>query len=151
LPAFRYRSAPARHDPALITKELAVHSPIFLRAGVAVAALALATPAIAHTRLLSSTPAAKSVASNVTSASLVFSERVLPKVSGVDLAMTGMAGMAAHAPMKVSGIKTSLSPDGRTLVAAFPKQLAPGTYRLDWHAVSADTHRIKGTLSFTVR
>ena len=72
-------------------------------------------------------------------------------VSGIDLAMTGMPGMANHAPMKIAGFKTSVAADGKTLVAVFPRPLPAGTYKLDWHAVSTDTHRITGTLAFTVR
>lgn len=126
--------------------------PIRIMGAAAIAALvAIASPAIAHPRLVSSTPAAQAAVNNVTQVALVFSERLMPQMSGIDLAMTGMPGMAQHAPMKITGFKTSVAEDGKTLVAAFPKPLPAGTYRLDWHAVSADTHRIAGNLTFTVR
>ncbi|MGU7670331.1 copper resistance protein CopC [Escherichia coli] len=30
------------------------------------------------------------------------------------------------------------------------QDLAPGDYKVDWHAVSDDTHRVKGSYSFSV-
>ena len=30
-------------------------------------------------------------------------------------------------------------------------QLAPGDYNVEWHAVSADTHRVTGSYSFSVK
>ncbi len=110
----------------------------------------VASPAFAHPKLLSSTPAAKATASNVSQVSLTFSEGLMAPVSGAELTMTSMPGMAGHV-MKISGVKTSVGKDGKTLVAAFAKPLAAGTYQMDWHVVSTDTHRVKGTLAFTVR
>lgn len=111
----------------------------------------IASPAFAHPKLLASTPAAKGTATNVTQISLTFSEALMAPVSGVDVLMTGMPGMAGHAPMKISGFKTSLAQDGKTLVATFSRPLAAGTYQADWHVVSTDTHKLAGTFSFTVR
>lgn len=115
-----------------------------------VASLALPSAAMAHPKLLSATPAEKSTVSNVKQAKLTFSESLVGPVSGVDLLTTGMAG-TSHAPSKVAGVKTALGADGKTLVATFPRALAAGTYQLDWHAVSTDTHRVKGSYSFTVK
>ncbi|MBN8812345.1 MULTISPECIES: copper homeostasis periplasmic binding protein CopC [unclassified Sphingomonas] len=120
-------------------------------AAVSVAIIATASPAMAHPKLVSSTPAAQSVVSNVKQITLTFSERLMPQLSGIDLSMTGMPGMANHKPMKVTGFKISVGPDGKTLVATLPKALPAGTYQIDWHAVSADTHRITGKLTFTVK
>jgi len=116
-----------------------------------VAVLAIATPALAHPKLLTATPAAGSTVNGPTQISLAFSETLMPQMSGLDLVMTGMPGMASHAPMKIAGFRTSVSPDGKTLVAAFPKPLPAGTYNAHWHVVSTDTHRIEGHLTFTVR
>ena len=35
--------------------------------------------------------------------------------------------------------------------AQFPRSLRLGTYVVNWHAVSVDTHRISGKVTFTVR
>lgn len=113
--------------------------------------LALSTAAWAHPKLISSTPAANATINSTKRIALSFSERLIPRMSGFELAMTGMPGMAKHAPMKLSGFKTQVAADGKSLVAVFPKPLAAGTYKLGWHVVSADTHRITGSLGFTVR
>lgn len=120
-------------------------------AAIAAALITITAPAIAHPKLISSTPAAQATVTNATQVSLTFSETLMAPVSGIDLAMTGMPGMANHAPMKMAGFKTSVAADGKTLVAVFPRPLPAGTYKLDWHAVSTDTHKITGTLAFTVR
>src|SRR3546814_18835969 len=75
----------------------------------------------------------------------------MPQMSGLDLVMTGMPGMASHAPMKIAGFKTSVSQDGKSLVAALPRPLPAGTYDAHWHVVSTDTHRVAGPLTFTDR
>lgn len=121
--------------------------------GAAVAAMLtiVAGPAMAHPKLISSSPAAQATVSDAKQVSLTFSETLMAPVSGVDLAMTGMPGMAHHAPMKITGYQTAVAADGKTLIATFPRPLPAGTYQLDWHAVSTDTHRIAGTLAFTVK
>lgn len=111
----------------------------------------LSAPALAHPKLVSTTPAAGATVANATRLSLTFSEPLMAPVSGMDLVMTGMPGMAKHGPMKIAGFNTAVAADGKTLVATFPRALPAGTYRLDWHAVSTDTHRITGNLTFTVR
>lgn len=113
--------------------------------------LAIATPALAHPHLMNATPAANSTSNNVTSITLAFDERVMAQMSGLDLTMTGMPGMANHQPTRVSGFATSVSNDGKTITARFPRALPPGSYRIDWHVVGGDTHRITGTITFSVR
>lgn len=122
-----------------------------LAGGIAALLTLSAVPALAHPRLIASTPAAKATASNVKQLSLTFSEPLMAPISGIALIMTGMPGVTSHPPMKINGVRTSVGKDGKTLIAALDRPLVPGTYKLDWHAVSTDTHRITGTLSFTVR
>jgi methionine-rich copper-binding protein CopC len=111
----------------------------------------VAAPAIAHPKLLSSSPANKAVVASPSQIRLSFSESLLAPLSGIDLAMTAMPGMANHGVMKVAGFQTSLAPDGKTLVAALPRALRAGNYTVKWHAVSTDTHRVEGSFSFTVK
>ncbi|MFT3965989.1 MAG: copper homeostasis periplasmic binding protein CopC [Sphingobium sp.] len=127
--------------------------PIARLAASALAALALmgSSAAFAHARLVSSAPAANTQASNVRALSLTFSEGLVEKLSGVEIVMTGMPGMTNHAPMKVSGFKTALGADGKTLTVTLPRALPAGSYDLKWHAVTADTHRIEGSYSFSVK
>src|SRR3546814_9772748 len=75
----------------------------------------------------------------------------MPRLSGVDLAMTGMPGMANHAPMKIGGATTAVGEDGKTLIVTLARPLTAGSYKVDWHAAAADTPRIVGSLTFTVR
>ena len=41
--------------------------------------------------------------------------------------------------------------DDKTMVITPAKPLVAGTYRVDWRAVSADTHPIKGSITFQVK
>jgi copper resistance protein C len=118
----------------------------------AAAAIVLAGPAAAHTQVISSTPAAGSTASNVRTVTIMFSEPVMPALSGAEIVMTGMPGMAGHhSPMKVAGARVAASADRKALVATMPRPLPAGAYDINWHAVGADTHRVAGTMSFSVR
>jgi len=119
---------------------------------IALAASALfvtATPASAHPRLVSATPAAKSAVSRPTQIVLTFSEALVAPLSGIELTMTAMPGMADHPRMPIRGFTTKV--EGRTLTAKLPRPLPVGTYELKWHVVAADQHRIENTYSFTVR
>ncbi|ALD90608.1 Copper resistance protein CopC [Cupriavidus gilardii CR3] len=81
---------------------------------------------------------------------LKFSENLATQFSGANLVMPGMPGMANHAPMKVAA-KVSGSDDPKTMVITPAQSLAPGSYRVEWRAVSSDTHPITGNIAFTVK
>ncbi len=115
----------------------------------ALAAATLSAPAMAHPRLVSASPAQNAAVSRPTSLSLTFSEALVAPLSGIELTMTGMPGMADHKPMQVKGFATKVT--GKTLVATFPRALPVGTYLLKWHVVAADQHRIEGSYSFKVK
>jgi methionine-rich copper-binding protein CopC len=116
------------------------------------AVVALAVPAAAHTHVVSSTPAASATVSNVRSVTITFNEAVMPALSGLEVIMTGMPGMEGHHPaMKIAGVKVAPSADRKSLLATLSRPLAAGTYDINWHAVGADTHRMTGKVSFTVR
>jgi len=124
--------------------------PRLTAAVICVAALA-STPAVAHPRLLKSMPAADAVVTAPTRVELRFSERLLPQLSGAAIVMVGMPGMADHAPMPVAGTASAVGPGGEALIVTSRKPLPAGTYRIDWHVVSADTHRVTGSYVFSVR
>ncbi len=113
------------------------------------AALCLPAAALAHPRLVASVPAAESTQSNVTLLKLTFSEELVGPLSGVELTMTGMPGMANHAPMPIRGFTAQAT--NKVLTVKLPRALPAGTYLLKWHAVAADQHRIEGSYNFTVR
>jgi len=116
----------------------------------AVAGLVLSTPALAHPKLLSSTPAANAAIGAPSQIKLTFSEELNPQLSGLEIVMNGMPGMPDH-KMKVTGFKVSTGAEGKTLVADLPKPLTAGKYQVAWHVVSTDTHRLQGNLAFTVK
>lgn len=113
------------------------------------AVIALPGAALAHPKLVSSSPAASATVSRPTTLTLTFSETLVAPLSGIDLTMTGMPGMSGHQPMPIKGFKTAAA--GKTLTVALPRPLPAGSYELKWHAVAADQHRIEGAYTFTVR
>lgn len=121
-----------------------------LHASLAVAAALASSVAFAHPKLVSSMPADKAEVSAPQKIELKFSEDLMTKFSGANLVMTGMPGMANHAPMKIAA-KVSGSDDPKTMVITPAQPLVPGTYRVDWRAVSSDTHPINGNIGFTVK
>lgn len=114
------------------------------------ASVLVASPANAHPKLLAANPAAGATVAKPARVQMRFSEKLVANFSGADLVMVGMPGMKDHPPMKVAS-NAAVAPDGRTLVITPGKPLGAGTYRVDWHVVSADTHRITGTLAFAVK
>jgi hypothetical protein len=69
---------------------------------------------------------------------LWFSEAIEQHFSGAEV--TGPSG-------RVGG---STSVSGNQLVIAVP-HLAPGSYRVDWHVISVDTHKMEGSFTFAVK
>lgn len=117
----------------------------------ALALAALPSVAMAHPKLLSSTPAANATVAKPTKLTLTFSEKLLAPLSGIELTMTGMPGMANHAPMPIKGFKTAVEGDGKTMAVTLPRALPAGSYDLNWHIVGADQHKITGKYSFSVK
>jgi copper resistance protein C len=123
----------------------------FLIAAAALSLAILPGAALAHSKLVSSSPAANATVAKPTKLTLTFSEKFLAPMSGVELVMTGMPGMADHPPMPIKGFKTALAPDGKTMVVTLPRALPAGDYDLKWHIVGADQHEMEGGYSFKVK
>ena len=115
------------------------------------AAFAFVGIAQAHTRLVSSSPAANATIGKTGQIVLTFNERVVANFTGATLTMTSMTGKTNHQPMLITGAASAMSADGKTLTLKMRRALTPGRYQLKWHAVGSDTHRMEGTLAFTVR
>jgi methionine-rich copper-binding protein CopC len=77
----------------------------------------------------------------------VFSEALVAPLSGIELTMTGMPGMANHQPMPIRGFTTQVT--DKTMTVNLPRALPAGTYQLTWHVVGADQHRIQNSYTFT--
>ncbi len=106
------------------------------------AGLVAAGPALAHTKVVSSNPAAGAAVAAPKMISLTFSEKVAPAFTGFDLTMVDHN-------MKVP-VKTTLSKDGKTLSGAPQGALMKGAYKVNWHAAGADGHRMTGEIAFQV-
>ena len=108
---------------------------------VAVVALAPAV-ALAHARLVSATPAAKSTVAPPRVVTLTFSDRVAPAFSSFDV--VSAAGTKA-------AIRTEVSQDGKTITGTLARPLTAGAYVVNWRIASTDGHRMTGRYDFTVR
>jgi copper resistance protein C len=98
----------------------------------------------AHPELQSAEPGAGAVvATPPKQIRIIFNENIVRQFSGVDLKdQTGKAiaiGKASTDPV-----------NKKVLVVPITEQLPPGDYRVEWHAVSDDAHRVKGGYSFSV-
>jgi len=104
----------------------------------------LATSANAHPKLITASPVAD-VSSKVspTKIKLNFSEGVIAKLSGLEL--KDEAGKTI-----TTGVPVNDPRDQKQIVVPLPAPLRAGHYTVTWHAVSADTHRVKGEYSFGV-
>lgn len=100
--------------------------------------LCLATPALAHAKLVDSDPAANAKVKSPGQIKLHFSEQLEPAFSSA--ALIDPAG-------KTVPVSKSVASNTITLL---PLPLKPGTYKVIWHNVSQDTHSLTGSFSFTV-
>ena len=107
------------------------------------AALLAASPAIAHTKLIRSNPAANAtVTTSPRTITLTFNERVVPAFSRFELTMP------AHR-MNVP-VTTTVSADGKRIVGTVGTRLMKGSYKIVWTVAGADGHRMTGEVAFRV-
>jgi methionine-rich copper-binding protein CopC len=111
-------------------------------AGLAAAAwlLVAVLPAAAHSLLLASVPAARSVVAAPSHVELRFNNRIEKPLSSI--ALVGAGGARVIATVLPEG-----PPD--RLRASLPP-LPPGDYRVEWRVLSTDGHVVTGTFTFTV-
>jgi methionine-rich copper-binding protein CopC len=109
-----------------------------------IAASLFGSAACAHPDLQSAEPAAGAVmTTSPKQIRITFNESVIPQFSGVEVKdQTGKV---------ISTGKAVTDPANRKLlVVPLKEQLPPGEYRVEWHAVADDTHRVKGNYTFSV-
>lgn len=100
--------------------------------------------AYAHPELQSADPAVGAVmAGPPKQIRITFNESVIPQFSGVE--MKDKTGKTI-----TTGKATTDPANKKVLVVPMMEQLLPGEYKVEWHAVSDDTHRVKGSYSFSV-
>lgn len=102
---------------------------------------ALATAADAEVKLVQSTPTANAAVAAPKTVILTFSEKLAP---GATLQLS----MPDHG-MKL-GMKTTVSPDGKSLVGTPQSALMGGGYKVAWTAAGADGKKMSGAVSFKV-
>ncbi|RMV80973.1 ORFA, ORFB, ORFC and ORFD plasmid-related protein [Pseudomonas amygdali pv. tabaci] len=115
-----------------------------LAAGMLASALAQA-----HPKLVSSTPAQGADGAAPEKVELHFSENLVTQFSGAKLIMTDMPGM----PNSLMSVKASVAAgsDPKTMVITPASPLTTGSYKVEWRAVSSDTHPITGNVTFKVK
>lgn len=117
------------------------------KAGLAVAligaGLATANPAFAHTKLVSSNPAANAtVTTSPRTITLTFNERVVPAFSKFELSMP-------EHDMNVP-VETTVSSDGKRIIGTLRSPLHKGSYAIHWTAAGSDGHKMEGHVNFKV-
>lgn len=114
-------------------------------AAVALIAAGLSgSAAYAHPELQSAEPAAgAAAATSPKQIKITFTEAVIPQFSGAEV--------KDQAGKTIATGKATVDPaNRRQLVVPMNEPLPPGDYKVEWHAVSDDTHRVKGSYSFSV-
>jgi methionine-rich copper-binding protein CopC len=97
----------------------------------------------AHPVLQTADPGQGATVSSPKEIRLTFTEDLVAKFSG--LTVKDQSGQL------VETANASVDPNRkRELIVSIAKPLPPGTYDVDWHAVSVDTHRVSGHFSFKV-
>lgn len=110
--------------------------------GAAGALLLVATQADAHARVVASTPATSATVASPRAITVTFSERVAAAFSGLEV---------VNAAGDKTAVATSVSEDGKTVSGRPARPLGAGAYTINWHAASADGHRMTGAIAFAVR
>ena len=109
-----------------------------------IATLVVAGQASAHAHLTSSAPADKAtVQVSPAAVELHFSEELNLRFSGATIAAAG--------DKQVPTGDAKLSDDGKTLTVPVSGSLDAGGYVVEWHVLSTDGHKTKGSYGFTVK
>ena len=109
-----------------------------------IAAGLFSSAANAHPELQSAEPAiGAAMTTSPTQIRITFNENVIPQFSGVEL--KDQAGK-----MIATGKAAADPANKKQLVVPVQQPLPPGDYKVEWHAVSDDTHRVTGSYSFSV-
>jgi hypothetical protein len=124
---------------------------VFMVAAAAIGGSLIPGAALAHTKVVASTPAEGATIKPSRVVSLTFSEPLAPATVAASIVMTAMPGMTDHPPMTIRNFQSSWSSDKRVLTLNLRQALPLGSYDVKWQAAGADGHRATGKVSFTVR
>lgn len=110
----------------------------------AIASFTAVSQTLAHAHLESSVPADRAVVKTAPAElDLTFSEELNLKFTGIKVAGPDKKEVKTGDAMLMDGDKTLMVP--------VADKLGAGIYTVEWHALSADGHKTKGTYSFTVK
>src|SRR3954465_8108463 len=113
-----------------------------LSIGLGLALFGSAPAALAHAELRRAVPQPGSVVSaSPPEVRLQFSEGIEGRFSGLDVA----APNGARVPTGRAQLQ------GTAMVVPITKPLSPGVYRVNWHVLSVDGHKVQGSFTFEVR
>lgn len=110
----------------------------------AIVSLGLSGQALAHAHLTTSVPADSATVANApTEIDLHFSEELEFKFSGITIVGPGKA------VVKIGDAK--LLDEGKTLMVPVTDRPDAGRYTVEWHVLSTDGHKTKGSYDFVVK
>ncbi|WP_435926825.1 CopC domain-containing protein YobA [Dryocola sp. BD613] len=119
--------------------------PRILTAAAFFTAIYVSPTVFAHAHLKTQYPAADAAVTAAPQAlTLDFSEGIEPSFSGVKI--TG----PQEAAVKTGAVKRN-EKNNKQLIVPIEESLKPGEYLVDWHVVSVDGHKTKGTYHFSVK
>ena len=111
---------------------------------VFVASTMMTPSVLAHAHLKQQIPAADSVVTAPQALTLNFSEGIEPGFSGVVVT-------DAQKQIVKTGTASRDEQNKAQLTVPLEQTLASGTYQVDWHVVSVDGHKTKGSYHFSVK
>ncbi|KAB8307526.1 copper resistance protein CopC [Erwinia endophytica] len=122
-----------------------VHLKKAIATAAVLATLIVSQQALAHAHLASAVPADKAVIStSPTALTLTFTEGVEPNFSGVML-------IGADGAMVSTGKLSVDKADNKVATVPLNAPLKAGSYVVDWHVLSVDGHKTKGSYNFTLK
>ena len=111
----------------------------------AAALLSLPLAANAHPRLKAAGPAPGSaVVASPAALRIQFNEPIELLFSGIEVTNAKGEKQATGTPVIAGADKTQM-------IVPLTTKLSPGLYTVAWHAVGDDTHRVKGSYTFSVK
>ncbi|WP_048998650.1 CopC domain-containing protein YobA [Enterobacter bugandensis] len=111
---------------------------------VFLASTVISPSVLAHAHLEQQSPAADSQVASPQVLTLNFSEGIEPGFSGVVVT-------DAQKQVIKTGTATRDEKNKAQLTVPLEQTLTPGAYRVDWHVVSVDGHKTKGSYRFSVK
>lgn len=107
---------------------------------VVIAVLLVASPALAHSLLLESSPAAEAILTTLPpQLTLRFNNRIEKRLSRISL---------VDDRGRPQALTIAVTDGGADRLTATVPTLEPGAYRVEWHVLSTDGHVVSGSFRF---